>query len=387
MSILVFGGAFDPPHSEHKNMLLDAIDFFGVNTVVVVPTFMPPHKSVSGMSFDTRIQAINATFAEIPANIIIDDIERQRASNNYSYLVLEDIKKKYNDDIIFLIGGDSFLFFDSWKNPEKIVDIATIAVALRDGFDFDTDAEQIKFEQKYGAKVQFLRYKGKEIASSSVKAHLLLGDSVECIHSATASLMFENQELQRLKDMVCKVKSYQSDDLFEHTKAVVMTAIDLNNKFNLKQDFVSVFVSALLHDNAKQRLSLDNLTVPDDAVGTPVLHQFLGAEKAQRDFGILNTDILDAIRYHTTARRDMSLLERLIYTADSVSYDRDYEPIGKLRQVVFDDFDKGFLAVLEWTCNKLKNLDRKIYPLTDDAYKYYCCESMDTKEKYATKRN
>ena len=167
--------------------------------------------------------------------------------------------------------------------------------------------------------------------------------------------------------MVSKLKSYQTDDLFEHSKAVVLTAIDLNSRHNLKQDFTKVFLACLLHDNAKQRPKLDGLTVPIDAVGTPVLHQFLGAEKARRDFGVTDTDILDAIRYHTTAKADMTTLEKLVYTADSVSYDRNYAPIPSIRKIAFDDFDEGFRAVLKYTYDKVSAKGGGMHPLTAEA--------------------
>ena len=122
---------------------------------------------------------------------------------------------------------------------------------------------------------------------------------------------------------------------------------------------------------ATQRPSVDGLSVPADSVGTKVLHQFLGAEKAKRDFGIDDDEILEAVRCHTTAKPAMTVFEKLVYTADSTSYDREYDPIPVIRAIADKDFEKGFLSVLEYTYMKLTAAGGAIYPLTEEAVKYY----------------
>ena len=111
--------------------------------------------------------------------------------------------------------------------------------------------------------------------------------------------------------------------------------------------------------------------MPSDSIGTSVLHQFLGAEKARRDFGVVDEDVISAITVHTTACKDMSILQKLIYTADSTSYDREYEPIPLLREIGDRDFEEGFRAVLEYTHHKLLKAQKSIYPLTLEAIKQY----------------
>ena len=85
-------------------------------------------------------------------------------------------------------------------------------------------------------------------------------------------------------------------------------------------------------------------------------------------------DILGAIRYHTTAKPGMTALEKLIYTADSTSYDREYDPIPELRAATDADFEQGFRKVLAFTYRKLKRKGGAVYPLTEEAVKYYLPE-------------
>lgn len=365
--VLVFGGSFDPPHKEHVNMCKSAMSELGISKLVIVPTFLPPHKSAGFLSFEDRCELIKIAFDGI--DFVIDDIENIRKKDNYSAFILPLLKQKYGD-IVYLIGGDSLEHFDSWYHPEKILQTCPIAVCNRGGYD-DLMCHASTLMSKYGGQIIPLKYVGKDVSSSEIRAKLLLEEKCESLDERVFEKITSEHLFEDYKDMLSKLHSYQSEELFAHSKAVVLTAVRLNSLHNLKQDFTKVFLACLLHDNAKQRPSLDGLNVPIDAVGTPVLHQLLGAEKARRDFDIQDDDILDAIRYHTTAKANMTTLEKLVYTADSVSFDREYEPIPKIRDIAMSDFDDGFKAVLQYTYDKVTKSGRAMHPLTKEAVEYY----------------
>ena len=219
-----------------------------------------------------------------------------------------------------------------------------------------------------------LDFMGGAASSGRVKAQLLLGTECRDIPKGVAEYIRQHGLFRDYEEWVARLKGMETEELFAHSAAAVMRAVDLNSRHNLKLNFRKVFKAALLHDNAKQRPSLDGLDVPADSVGTPVLHQFLGAEKAKRDFGVTDGDILGAIRYHTTAKPGMTALEKLIYTADSTSYDREYDPIPELRAATDADFEQGFRKVLAFTYRKLKRKGGAVYPLTEEAVKYYLPE-------------
>lgn len=364
---LVFGGAFDPVHKEHVAMCKSAMQELQISKTVLVPTVTPPHKSAGFLSFDERCELLKVAFEGV--DFVIDDIENKRGNDNYTALTLPLLKEKYGD-IVYLIGGDSLEYFDTWYHPEKIVGVCPIAVCAREGYE-DIRQKAKCIEQKFGGEFILLDYVGKDVSSSEVRAKLLMGDVPEEIDEKVLSAIRQKHLFCEYEKMAKKLHSYQPDDLFAHSKAVVLTAMRLNSLHNLKQDFTKVFLACFLHDNAKKRPSLDGFNVPLDAVGTPVLHQFLGAEKARRDFGINDEDVLDAIRFHTTAKANMTMLEKLVYTADSVSFDRNYEPIAQLREIAMRDFDKGFKAVLRYTYDKVIASCKPMHPLTMDAVKCY----------------
>ena len=376
MKTIVFGGAFAPPHREHVEMCRNAVRELGAERLVIVPTFLPAHKTEHYLDFETRCELLRIAFEGVCKDVVIDEIEKERGKDNFSYIILPLLAKKYGE-IVYLVGSDSLDYFDKWREPKKVAEACKIAVCTREGYSLAKDVVE-KVGAKYGRENFVpLEYVGRDVSSSMIKTKLLLGESADELDDEVNAYIKFHGLFDDYRDMVERLKSYQTDELFFHSKSVVKRAVDFNSKHILLQDYDKVFLAALLHDNAKQRKSVDGLNVPDDAIGTPVLHQFLGAEKARRDFGIEDEEILSAIRYHTTAKANMTMLEKLIYTADSLSDDRDYDPIPAIREIALKDFEKGFKTILKYTYDKIAERGTGMYPLTEDAYKYYVLENHD----------
>lgn len=370
MLTVVFGGAFDPPHLQHSALCAAAVKELGADRLVLVPTFLPPHKSEGFLSYTDRAALAKIAFGGLAKEVVVDDIEQTRQKDNYACMVLPLLNEKYGD-IVYLLGGDSLEYLDAWYNPTEVLSACPIAVADRYGFKSVRESAAA-LKSKFGkGDFRFLNFVGEGVSSSDVKARLLLNMDVKCLSPDVSDYIRNNGLFRDFASTCEKVRSYENAELYDHTENVVLRGVNLNSAHNLKQDFKKVFLACLLHDNAKQRKEVEGLDVPADSIGTPVLHQFLGAEKAKRDFGITDVQILDAIRYHTTAKADMTVFEKLIYTADSTSYDRDYAPIPELRRIVDDNFEEGFKAVLRFTYEKLLSAGKPIYPLTLDAVNFY----------------
>ena len=110
----------------------------------------------------------------------------------------------------------------------------------------------------------------------------------------------------------------------------------------------------------------------DADVPPPVVHAFLGAYVAEHVLNITDTEVLDAIRYHTSGRAKMSNLEKLIFVADMVEEGRTYLGVEKLRKAYYeDDFEKAFIQCLKEEVLHLLNKKQYIYYRTLEAYEYY----------------
>ena len=363
MKTLIFGGAFDPLHREHLNILLEASKAVNFDRVVIVPTFNPPHKEDSVIDFDTRVALIDKLFKKSGINYIVDDIEKQRGDGNYAVEVVSALKEKYGGELYYLIGCDSLVNIETWHKPELLFPLVTLVVCGRDGY-FGLDEKIEYLKNKYGAKIIKINYVGSGISSTLVRLRLNLSLSVD-----VDGLELIKDKFNKYDGILKQLKSYQSDDLYFHSRAVAYRAVEIARHHRLNIDLNKAFLAGLLHDNAKQRLSLDGFDVPSDAVGSPVLHQFLGSLKAERDFGIEDIDILSAINYHTTGKADMTTLEKLIYCADMLSEDRPC--IENLLKVIMTDFEIGFRSCLASSYFYVLSKKRGMYPLTQQAFDYY----------------
>jgi predicted HD superfamily hydrolase involved in NAD metabolism len=137
--------------------------------------------------------------------------------------------------------------------------------------------------------------------------------------------------------------------------------------------------AALFHDCGKNLSPdspyLEGFTLPQEwgEVPASVYHQFAGAYVAEKHFGIKDEDVLNAIRYHTSGRPNMSELEKLIFLADMLEEERSYEGVEVLRKLFWrgQGLDECLEEALFQTLEFLKLKQAEIYPLTKKAYEFY----------------
>ncbi len=143
---------------------------------------------------------------------------------------------------------------------------------------------------------------------------------------------------------------------FEHSLGVQKTAEELARKYGVSVKKASI--AGLLHDCAKNysgeqlfRLALElNITIDDVTRYNPhLLHGQIGARVASDIFSVKDNDILNAIRYHTTGRKNMSSLEKIIYLSDFIEPNRCFPGVDKIRNQALFDLDKATLMALNHT--------------------------------------
>ncbi|WMJ23678.1 bis(5'-nucleosyl)-tetraphosphatase (symmetrical) YqeK [Paludicola sp. MB14-C6] len=152
------------------------------------------------------------------------------------------------------------------------------------------------------------------------------------------------------------VKSKLSEKRFFHTLAVVKFSKELAEHYHVNID--NAILAATLHDITKEEktiIQLQNVKKSDIILDTVFyenenLHHGITAFLfAKNELQIQNEDVLNAIRYHTTGRENMSMLEKIIYVADACSYDRTYEDAENLRKLALEDIDECIFKIIEFT--------------------------------------
>lgn len=371
---IVFGGSFDPVHVEHTNILKAAVRELCADKVIVVPTKNPPHKSASKTPFSDRAEMARIAFSKVSANVIVDDIENRNDGVNYSSDNLPVLEKKYGK-FVYVIGGDSLLALESWHEPEFIVRNFEIAVFDREGYQSAKD-KAAELNEKWNGKIRILEYVGKEVDSHTIRDKLMLKADVSGLDENVGRYIKSRNLYSEFFHCVDKAATYLDAKRLVHSKNTALVALSLNRNFCPKIDEDKVLLAGLLHDVGKMydKTELPNNiknVIPSDSIGTPVQHQFVSAEIVKNDFHISDEDVLNAIRFHTTGRENMSQFEKLIYVSDLISYERNFQGVESLRKAVYNDFEKGFITCLTYSRDYVVETGRAVYPLTDKAINFY----------------
>lgn len=135
MRICLFGGTFDPPHIGHLLVAQTVCEAEDFDKILFIPAFQPPHKREI-TPVDERISMLKLAVEGNP-NFEISDVELKRKGVSYTIDTVKAIKTEMslkNNEIFYLIGSDSLLEFQHWKEPEGILNECQVIVAIRPGF-------------------------------------------------------------------------------------------------------------------------------------------------------------------------------------------------------------------------------------------------------------
>ena len=168
-------------------------------------------------------------------------------------------------------------------------------------------------------------------------------------------------------------------DRFDHTLGVAYTSASMAFVYGV--DVQKALIAGMLHDCAKcmshdeqvkicEKNKIDITEV--ERRNHSLLHAKVGMYLAQTKFDIDDPDILNAIRWHTTGREDMSLLEKIVYIADFIEPNRkQLEDMDIIRKEAFTDLDKCLAHILHNSVIYLQTIGKECDDATMKAYEYY----------------
>lgn len=365
----ILGGTFNPVHNEHIALCLSAVKELSLDKLLVMPTYLSPHKNDAPASSIHRLNMLKLAFNGCE-NIEVCDYEIQKQGKSYTYQTIEHF---YNEDteLFFIVGGDMLVNFKTWRYPERILDKCTLAVFSRQNFFVDYEKEQEYFKNTFNKKFIRLNYTGKDISSTKIRTYAKLGLSLSGITSPSVEQYIkENNVYERDQNEQFVINNLPPKRL-KHTADVVVCALKKAKELNLDQKRVEI--ATTLHDNAKyiDYTSVSGFNPPKD-VPPPVMHAFLGAFIAEKFLKIDDEEIIDAIRYHTSGKAKMSTLGKLVFVADMLEEGRNYEGVEYLRELYEKaDFETCFKECLKEEYIHLTNKGQEIFIETINAYNYY----------------
>lgn len=174
----IMGGSFDPVHNAHIKLAQYAYKELDLEKVIFIPAYIQPFKKDRKVTDEVhRLNMLKLALEEYP-EFEVSDIEIEMKGDSYTARTLEALSKKYNN-MIFILGADSYLTLDKWYHPELIFKYAAIACAHRDG-SMPTHLNKLSEEygQRYNGVTYFLNMPDTDISSTNIREAIRKGENV-----------------------------------------------------------------------------------------------------------------------------------------------------------------------------------------------------------------
>jgi nicotinate-nucleotide adenylyltransferase len=183
VGVVLYGGAFDPPHLGHVAVADAARERFAVERIVVLVNERPAHRAVHASAED-RLALAEAAFPH-------DDVRLDPHPRT-----VELLREEPFDDPVFVIGADQFLGFLTWSEPDEVLERARIAVAARPGFPRE-DLEAVLEELERPERVVFFEIEPNPAASTYVRARAAAGEPLDGLVPAEVARLIAERGLYR----------------------------------------------------------------------------------------------------------------------------------------------------------------------------------------------
>ena len=184
----IFGGAFDPIHKGHIYMAQKAMEEYSLDRLFLVPSGHSPNKMENAMTaFSHRYNMCKLAARAVPG-IEVSDIEIKDKSTSYTYVTLQKLKALYpQDELYFIMGGDSLDYFETWMRPDIIAKTAIILVRVRENFPkLQMRAKIAHIKNLFPADIRLLSCDGMDMSSTQVRG-LLKAESKAVEHRSLES--------------------------------------------------------------------------------------------------------------------------------------------------------------------------------------------------------
>lgn len=179
------------------------------------------------------------------------------------------------------------------------------------------------------------------------------------------------------KDIFKYLQEHLDKKRFNHSINVAEESYKLAEKYGYNKD--KAYLCGLLHDVCKNETQEKMLQMFDEfgiilddiqKSQYKLWHAVLGAQFIQNEFGICDKEIVDAIRYHTTGRPNMTKLDKILYLADFISADRDFEGVDHLREYAYVNLDIAVFECFKFSIEELCSMNKPIHIDTLNGYNY-----------------
>lgn len=193
----VLGSAFNPPHLGHLALAQEALWQLGLDEVVLVPTGEAPHKRIADdPGRDMRFTMTRLAAAD-DARFSVSALEVEREGPSYTYETLQALaEERAETELVFVMGADAAVGLESWRHPERVVELARLAVARRAGV---SDAEVAAVMRSLGAegRATMLEMPQFGVSSSAVRERAAQGRPLRYLVPEPVARLIEEKGVYR----------------------------------------------------------------------------------------------------------------------------------------------------------------------------------------------
>ena len=386
MKIGLLGGTFDPIHQAHIDLALGFAEALSLDRVILMPTGIPPHKlKPNTASADHRLAMCRLAAKPHPL-LTVSDMEIRRGGASFTADTLAALDAEMPGNTWYLLmGADMFMTLGTWNRFEEIARRAVLCSAPRPPYTLPQMQAYATELERFGASCFLMPAVLPAISSTAIRTEVQNGETpLQDLPPAVAAYIRANHLYKDVMFMENRTTDEQfieiirgrlSDRRFHHSLCVAEEAERLAKRYGANP--AKAKTAGILHDILKDTAPQTLLQMMQDfgillsdveRSAQKLWHAMAGAAFVEQVLGLKDPEIVDAIRYHTTAKANMSLLATVLYLADFTSADRDYEDVDEMRRLVDVGILPAMRYALSYTICDLVNRQVAVHPDTLAAY-------------------
>ena len=366
MRVAFYGGSFNPPHPAHVRACRLACERLRPDKLLVIPAAVPPHKPLPGGSPDAeeRMLLTRIAFRGVP-EAEVSDMELKRSGRSYTSDTVRELRALYPDaELVMIMGTDMLLSFETWHEWRDILAGASLAVLPRDVGDIGSiEREAERMRREYGAVIYVLDVSPMPMSSSQMRELLSTRQGADELDGEVYARIIKTRDYDAkpqfdwLRQQV--YENWLKPKRVPHVAGCGHEAVKLAERWG--EDPGDAAEAGILHDITKKFTLPEQLKLAEkygivfDALereNVKLTHAITGAALSRDLFGVTDR-VYGAIRWHTTGRPDMTLLEKIIYLADYIEPTRDFEGVEPLRSLAYEDIDAAMGLGLRMSLDEL----------------------------------
>lgn len=197
MRIGIFGGTFNPPHLGHLVCAQEAYLQLELDAVTLMPARIPPHKPVEDEPGVEHRHELCRLAVEVDERMVVSDLEVNRQGTSYTVDTLKQLRNRDPDSELFLIvGGDVAAGLPGWREPEQVLDLATLAVAKRGGTS-STQVHEALAQLSGAERAKFFHMPQIEVSSTDIRRRVRAAEPIRYLVPDAVAGYIDRERLYR----------------------------------------------------------------------------------------------------------------------------------------------------------------------------------------------